>query len=259
MIAAEGLAHKQSKDLAWSLENRPIEFMFVPRLVDIAGPRVSFRSVEGLSLMRVDLPQFTGGKLAVKRAFDIAVSTVALVFLAPLFMVVAVLIKLDDGGPVFFKQKRVGRFGQPFTIHKFRTMCLDAESKIDALIEANGGAALLFKLEDDPRITKIGKVLRKYSIDELPQFWTVLRGGMSVVGPRPQVEREVAEYSDVHHRRLLIKPGITGLWQVGGRSELSMAAAIQLDLRYVENWSVLGDINIVAKTVGVVLRPDGAY
>lgn len=259
VIVAEGVKRSQSRDLAWSLENRPIELMFVPRLVDAAGPRLSFRSVEGLSLMHVDLPRYTGGKLVVKRVFDIVFSAAALLLLSPVFLVVAIMIKLDDGGPIFFRQQRVGRFGEPFTIHKFRTMCLDAESKIDALIEANGGAALLFKLEDDPRITKIGKVLRKYSIDELPQFWTSLQGGMSVVGPRPQVDREVAEYTDIYHRRLLIKPGITGLWQVSGRSDLTMDESIRLDLRYVENWSLVGDITIVLKTIAVVLRREGAF
>jgi exopolysaccharide biosynthesis polyprenyl glycosylphosphotransferase len=208
--------------------------------------------------MYVDLPRFTGAKLVLKRTFDIVVSAIALLLLAPVFLVIAALIKLDDGGPMLFRQQRIGRYGQPFTIHKFRTMCVDAEAKIDALIAAGGGMALLFKLEDDPRITRIGKVLRKYSLDELPQFWTALRGGMSVVGPRPQVSREVAEYSDIHHRRLLIKPGITGLWQVNGRSELSMDESIRLDLRYVENWSLIGDITIILKTIGVVLRPRGA-
>ena len=259
VIVTEGPGRQRVRQLAWRLENRPIELMFVPRLTDVAGPRMKIREAQELSLMHVDLPRFSGAKLMLKRAFDIVVSGFALLLLSPVFLVVAILIKLDDRGPVFFRQERVGRFGEPFTIHKFRTMCVDAEAKIDALIQANGGAALLFKLEDDPRITRIGRILRKYSIDELPQFWTVLRGGMSVVGPRPQVEREVAEYSDVHHRRLLIKPGITGLWQVNGRSELSMEESIRLDLRYVENWSLIGDVTIVLKTVGVVTRSAGAF
>lgn len=259
VILTDGLNRDQTRRLAWQLENRPIQMMFVPRLVDVAGPRMQVREAEGLSFVHVDLPRFTGAKLAMKRAFDILFSAVALTLLAPVFLVIAVLIKCDDGGPVFFRQQRVGRYGEPFTIHKFRTMCVDAEAKIDALIAANGGAALLFKLEDDPRITPIGKFLRKYSLDELPQFWSVLRGGMSVVGPRPQVSREVAEYSDVHHRRLLIKPGITGLWQVNGRSELSMDESIRLDLRYVENWSLVGDTTLIIKTIGVVLRSGGAW
>lgn len=259
VILTDGLNREQTRRLAWQLENRPIQMMFVPRLVDVAGPRMQVREAEGLSFVHVDLPRFTGAKLAMKRAFDVLFSLVALVLLAPIFLVIAILIKCDDRGPVFFRQQRVGRYGEPFTIHKFRTMCIDAEAKIDALIAANGGAALLFKLEEDPRITPIGRFLRKYSLDELPQFWSVLRGGMSVVGPRPQVSREVAEYSDIHHRRLLIKPGITGLWQVNGRSELSMEESIRLDLRYVENWTLVGDMTIVLKTVGVVARPDGAY
>lgn len=259
VILTEGLDREQTRQIAWRLENRPVQMMFVPRLVDVSGPRLQIRETEGLSFVHVDLPRFSGAKTAMKRAFDIVFSAVALVALLPVFLVIAILIKQDDGGPVFFRQQRVGRYGEPFTIHKFRTMCIDAEERIDALIAANGGAALLFKLEDDPRITPIGKFLRKYSLDELPQFWSVLRGGMSVVGPRPQVSREVAEYSDIHHRRLLIKPGITGLWQVNGRSELSMDDSIRLDLRYVENWSLIGDITIVLKTVGVILRPNGAY
>ena len=127
------------------------------------------------------------------------------------------------------------------------------------LIAANGGSALLFKMEDDPRITRVGKFIRKYSIDELPQFWTVLRGSMSIVGPRPQVQREVDEYVGPTHRRLLVKPGITGLWQIGGRSDLPLKEAVRLDLKYVENWSLLGDISIILKTVKVVLFPNGAY
>ncbi len=259
VIITDGLTRAQSRDLAWRLENRPVQLMYVPRMMDVSGPRLKVSSVEGLSLVHVELPRFTGWKLVVKRSFDIAVSAIALVVLAPLFALVAVLIKLDDRGPILFRQQRVGRYGAPFTIHKFRTMCVDAEDKIDALIAASGGTALLFKLEDDPRITRIGRFLRKYSLDELPQFWSALRGGMSVVGPRPQVPREVAEYTDAHHRRLLIKPGITGLWQVNGRSELSMEESIRLDLRYVENWSLIGDITIIMKTVRVVTRPAGAY
>lgn len=259
VMITDGLGRDEIRDLAWQLESQPIEMMFLPRLTDIAGPRLEVSDAEGLSLVHVDLPRFTGWKLRLKRGFDLVFAGLALVLLAPVFLVVAVLIKLDDGGPVLFRQERIGLRGRPFTIHKFRTMCVDAEAKIDALIAANGGTALLFKLEDDPRITPIGRILRKYSIDELPQFWSVLRGGMSVVGPRPQVAREVAEYTDVHHRRLLIKPGITGLWQVNGRSELSLEESIRLDLRYVENWSLLGDVTIILKTIGVVARPNGAF
>lgn len=259
VIVADGLPRPTVRDLAWQLESRPIELMFLPRLIDAAGPRMSISDVEGLSLVHVDLPHFSGWRLWLKRGFDILFSASALALLSPVFLVVAVLIKMDDGGPVFFRQDRIGLCGTTICVHKFRTMCVDAEAKIDALIDANGGNALLFKLEDDPRITRIGRILRKYSIDELPQFWSVLRGGMSIVGPRPQVAREVSEYSRAHYRRLLIKPGITGLWQVNGRSDLSVKESIRLDLRYVENWSLVGDLMIVLKTVRVVLRPGGAY
>lgn len=259
VIVADGLKRSIVRDLAWQLESRPTELMFLPRLMDVAGPRMQISDVEGLSLVHVDLPRFRGWRLWLKRCFDIVFSVTALVLLSPVLLVVAVLIKRDDGGPVFFRQDRIGRRGTTSNVHKFRTMCVDAEAKVDALIEANGGKALLFKMEDDPRITPIGRILRKYSIDELPQFWSVLRGGMSVVGPRPQVAREVSEYSQAHYRRLLIKPGITGLWQVNGRSDLTVKESIRLDLRYVENWSLVGDLMIVLKTVRVVLKPDGAY
>ncbi len=259
VIIIDGLRREEIRDLAWRLENSPVELLFQPRLVDVAGPRMSIHESQGLSLVHVDLPTFTGYKVLVKRIFDIIFATLALIGLSPILAVIALLIKLDDGGPVIFRQERVGRFGKPFTIHKFRTMVVDAESKIDALIAAQGGRALLFKMDDDPRITRVGRILRKYSLDELPQFWSVLRGGMSIVGPRPQVAREVAEYTDAHHRRLLIKPGITGLWQVSGRSDLSLDESIRLDLRYVENWSLAGDLTLIIKTVRVMLRPDGAY
>jgi len=259
VVVAPGLTRARVRQLAWELENSLVRLMFVPSLVDVAGPRLSVHQVQDLSLLSVDLPRYSGWNHAIKRAFDLAFSTVALILLAPVLAVIAVLIKREDGGPILFRQERIGLRGEPFVVHKFRTMCVDAESRIDAMIAAAGGQALLFKVEDDPRITKIGKVLRKYSLDELPQFWTVLRGGMSVVGPRPQVAREVAEYTDAAHRRLLIKPGITGLWQVNGRSDLSIEESIRLDLRYVENWSLTGDLTIIARTIRVVLQSSGAY
>jgi exopolysaccharide biosynthesis polyprenyl glycosylphosphotransferase len=259
VVVTPGLPRPVIRQLAWDLENSLVRLMFVPSLVDVAGPRVSVHQMQDLSLLNIDLPRYSGWTVALKRLFDLVFSAVALIFLSPILAVVAVLIKAEDGGPILFRQERIGVGGEPFVIHKFRTMCVDAESRIDAMIAAGGGTALLFKVEDDPRITRIGKVLRKYSLDELPQFWTVGLGCMSVVGPRPQVSREVAEYSGDAHRRLLIKPGITGLWQVNGRSKLSIEDSIRFDLRYVENWSVTGDLNIIARTILVVLRPDGAY
>jgi len=259
VAVAGGLSRDSVRRLSWSLENSPVELLFVPQLTDVAGPRISVRKVEGIGLLHVELPRYSGWNHVVKRGFDIAFSLLALALLSPVLLAVALAIKLDDGGPVLFRQQRVGLRGETFTIHKFRTMSLDAEAKIDQMIASAGGTALLFKVENDPRVTRLGRVLRKYSLDELPQFWTVVRGHMSVVGPRPQVAREVAEYGTDTHRRLLTKPGITGLWQVSGRSDLSVEDSIRLDLAYVENWSLTGDLAIILRTVKVVLFPNGAY
>lgn len=259
VVVAGGLSRHSTRELSWGLDGDKVQLLIIPRIADVAGPRIHMRTVESLGLMQVGVPRYSGWNYHLKRAFDVVFSSVALLLLSPLLLVIAILIKRDDGGPVIFRQQRVGQNGKPFTIHKFRTMCVDAESKVDALIAANGGKALLFKMEDDPRVTKLGAFLRKYSLDELPQFWSALRGGMSVVGPRPQVAREVAEYTEIHHRRLLIKPGITGLWQVNGRSGLSLEEAIRLDLRYVENWSLTGDIIIILKTFRAVIHGSHAY
>lgn len=259
VVATEGLPGSYLRALAWNLEGSPTSLVVTPRVMDIVGPRMHYSDTPGVSLMHVDIPQFTGWKYALKRAFDIVFSALALVVLSPVFLIAAILIKREDHGPVVFRQERVGRFGEPFTIHKFRSMSVNAESKIQKLIDDAGGQALFFKIDHDPRMTKIGAVLRKYSIDELPQFWTVLKGDMSVVGPRPQMAREVAEYLPAYKRRLLAKPGMTGLWQVCGRSDLSPEEGMRLDLRYVENWSPITDLTIVAKTVTTVLKPSGAY
>lgn len=260
VIATEGLPDNYLRKLAWNLEGSSTSLVVTPRVMDIVGPRAHYTDAPGVSLIHVDIPTFSGWKYAVKRAFDIIVSVIALILLSPVFLVTAILIKREDGGPVIFRQQRVGQNGEPFTIHKFRSMSVNAESKIQKLIDDAGGHALFFKLDHDPRMTRIGATLRKYSIDELPQFWTVLKGHMSVVGPRPQMSREVAEYTPAYRRRLLTKPGITGLWQICGRSELSPEEGMRLDLRYVENWSPISDVIIVAKTVTTILRPgNGAY
>ncbi|MEA5153333.1 sugar transferase [Raineyella sp.] len=259
VAVTSGLTRGEARRLAWDLEDCRTHLMFAPGLTDVTGPRIHFTDAQGLELVHVDLPRFSGWHHLLKRAFDIAVATAALVILSPVLLLVALTIKLDDGGPVLYRQERIGLGGRTFTIHKFRSMRIDADRLIDRMIDEAGGKALLFKVENDPRITRVGRFLRRYSLDELPQFWTVLRGAMSIVGPRPQVAREVAEYTDAAHRRLLVKPGITGLWQVNGRSNLSVEESVRLDLRYVENWSLLGDLIIILKTVKVVLQPKGAY
>jgi exopolysaccharide biosynthesis polyprenyl glycosylphosphotransferase len=247
------------KRLSWQLEGTAAELVLSSRLADVAGPRLSFEPLDGLPLIRVQIPTYSGGQHIVKRALDIVVASCALVPIALAYPLLALLIKVDSRGPVFFFQERVGRDGQLFKMVKFRSMSTDAEQQLAALKAQNEGAGLLFKMRDDPRVTRVGKVLRKLSLDELPQFWNVLTGDMSVVGPRPPLVSEVTGYDGEVFRRLYIKPGITGLWQVSGRSDLSWDESVRLDLRYVENWSVTSDLQIMWRTAIVMVRPAGAY
>ena len=257
VIVAGGIPPRQVRALSWRLEKYDIDFLVSPVVVDVAGPRMSVRAADGLAFVHVDLPEFRGMKLAVKRAFDIIFSGLFLVLFSWLYLIVAIAVKLDDGGPVIFTQKRVGKDQQHFTIHKFRTMRVDAEKMIGDLMASQGSQAF-FKVKNDPRITRVGRVLRKWSLDELPQFWDVLVGSMSVVGPRPQIDKEVAEYADHHYRRLLVKPGITGPWQISGRNDLSVEDSFRLDLSYVDNWSPITDFLIILKTLMVVFSHKGA-
>ncbi|MCU1543740.1 MAG: sugar transferase [Microbacteriaceae bacterium] len=246
-------------DLAWQLEGGTAELILATSLANVAGPRIHFRPVEGLPLIHVEIPQFDGAKHAVKRAMDIVLSSVALLVLAPVFGVIAVLIRLDSEGPVLFAQERVGRQGELFQILKFRSMNAEAPRQLQALIAQSEGNGTLFKMKNDPRVTRLGRTLRKYSLDELPQLINVLMGQMSLVGPRPPLATEVSMYEDHVHRRLYIKPGLTGMWQVNGRSNLSWEDSVRLDLYYVENWSLVGDLIILWRTVKVVAQPVGAY
>jgi exopolysaccharide biosynthesis polyprenyl glycosylphosphotransferase len=247
------------KRLSWQLEGTASELVLSSRLVDVAGPRISLRQVEGLPLIHVTIPTFEGGQHMLKRALDIVVSGIAMIPIALLLPFIALLIKVDSRGPVFFRQLRVGRDGRTFRMVKFRSMKTTAEQELAALVDTNEGSGPLFKLKHDPRVTRVGRVLRKFSLDELPQFWNVLVGDMSVVGPRPPLPSEVTAYDGTVFRRLYINPGITGLWQVSGRSDLSWEESVRLDLRYVENWSVMSDVMIMWRTVKVMLRPHGAY
>jgi len=207
----------------------------------------------------VEQPEFTGPTWAMKEAFDRIVATVALTLLSPLLLLIALAVRLTSSGPVIFRQVRVGRDGAVFTVYKFRTMVVDAEKHLEALWELSEGNGVLFKLKDDPRVTRVGRLLRRFSLDELPQLWNVLTGTMSLVGPRPALPNEAERYGRSTARRLLVKPGITGLWQVSGRSDLSWEDSVRLDLYYVENWSFTGDIQILWKTVSAVVRAHGAY
>lgn len=245
--------------LSRQLEGTCAELVLFSRLTDVAGPRISFRPVDGLPLIQVRIPTFDGGKHVLKRGFDIVVASCALLAVAVVAVPIVIAIRLDSAGPVLFRQQRVGRDGRTFDMLKFRTMHVDAEQQLAALQAQNEGAGPMFKLQSDPRVTRVGRFLRKHSLDELPQFWNALIGDMSVVGPRPPLPGEATTYDGTAMRRLYLKPGITGLWQVSGRSDLSWDESVRLDLRYVENWSVMQDLMIIFRTARVVVRPAGAY
>jgi exopolysaccharide biosynthesis polyprenyl glycosylphosphotransferase len=247
------------RKLAWELEKTDTDLCLAPALLDVAGPRTSIRPTAGLPLLYVDHPDLTGARQVVKTLFDRLAAGSALIVLAPLFVAIALAIRAGDGGPVLFRQVRVGRDGRPFHVCKFRTMVTGAEAQKAALLARNEAAGMLFKIRDDPRITKAGSWLRRYSLDELPQLLNVLGGQMSLVGPRPALPEEASKYGDYVRRRLAVRPGITGLWQVSGRSDLPWDEAVRLDLRYVENWSFALDLQILWKTWSAVTHGDGAY
>ena len=259
VLASPEMNALRLRELAWQLEATGTDVYVAPALLDVAGPRTTIRPVAGLPLLHVGHPELTGPKRAVKAGFDKVVAGLALLLTAPLFLLVATWIKLHDHGPVFFRQIRVGKDGRTFNVFKFRTMVVDAERQKVQLAASNEGAGALFKMRSDPRVTKPGVWLRRWSLDELPQLLNVLIGDMSLVGPRPALPAEVARYHDHMRRRLVVKPGITGLWQVSGRSDLSWADAVRLDLRYVENWSLALDLQILWKTGYAVVRGSGAY
>lgn len=248
----------QLRQFGWDLQSRNVDLIVAAALTDIAGPRIHARPVAGLSLIHVDYPAFTGSRYAAKRAFDIIVASLALIVLSPLFLVLAVMVR-RDGGPALFRQRRVGLEGRRFTMLKFRTMVTDAEERLPGLLAASEGNGVLFKMRSDPRVTRFGRTLRRLSLDELPQLINVLRGDMSLVGPRPPLMSEVDTYEKWVQRRLLVKPGITGLWQISGRSDLSWDDSIRLDLYYVENRSLTSDLAILWRTLRVVLQRQGAY
>lgn len=250
---------KYIQELGWQLEESATELILTTGLTNVAGPRIHARPVEGLPLMHVELPQYTGARHTLKRVFDIFASASALLFLLPVFVLLAILIKRDSPGKVFFLQERVGKGGKKFLMVKFRSMVETAEDDLSGLLDQNEGFGMLFKMQHDPRVTRVGRWMRKYSLDELPQFWNILKGDMSLVGPRPPLQREVDGYKNRVHRRLYIKPGLTGMWQTNGRSELNWQDSVRLDLYYVENWSLAGDLIIIWRTAMQMIRPVGAY
>ncbi|MEU9380411.1 sugar transferase [Streptomyces sp. NPDC048279] len=245
--------------LAWNLEGSDAEMVVAPVLMEVAGPRLHVDAVLGIPLLRVSLPTFTGGRRAIKEVVDRVGSAVLLMLFAPLMAFVALLVLADSRGGAFYRQRRVGKDGREFTILKFRTMVTGAHGARAQLADRNEGSGLLFKVRRDPRVTRVGAVLRRYSLDELPQLFNVLTGAMSLVGPRPPLPEECAAYDPDIRRRLLVKPGLTGLWQISGRSDLPWEEAVRLDLRYVEDWSLALDTVILWKTMRAVLHGQGAY
>ncbi|NYG07373.1 exopolysaccharide biosynthesis polyprenyl glycosylphosphotransferase [Phycicoccus badiiscoriae] len=244
--------------LAWSLEERDVELVVSPGLLGVAGPRLSIRPTAGMPLLHIERPVMSGARRMVKSFVDKALTVLLLLAALPVLLAIAVFIRLDSAGPVLFRQTRVGARGEEFQMLKFRTMCVDAEARL-AELQRDAGNGVLFKMKSDPRVTRLGRVLRRFSLDELPQLANVLRGEMSLIGPRPPLPREVAEYEPDAVHRLRVRPGLTGLWQVSGRSDLTWDETLRLDLWYVDNWSLTLDLQILVKTFRAVLRGSGAY
>lgn len=255
---APGWTPRRLHHLAWDLEGTGVELMVDPGLMEIAGPRLHVAAVDGLPLLRLTEPAFTGLPRMVKALTDRLGASLLLVLIAPVMIALAIAVRID-GGPALYRQRRVGRAGKPFWMIKFRSMVVDADQRQCELANGNQGSGPLFKLHQDPRVTRVGRFMRRYSFDELPQLFSVLSGSMSLVGPRPPLPEEIISYSRDAQRKLLVKPGLTGLWQISGRSDLSWEESVRLDLRYVENWSLALDALIIWKTVGAVIRGTGAY
>ncbi|WP_426228598.1 sugar transferase [Pseudarthrobacter sp. DSP2-3-2b1] len=259
-VSAGVQLHPQTlRHLGWALASKNIGLIMAPALTDIAGPRIHTQQVAGLPLIHVTTPTLEGGQRVAKRLFDVLAASILLLLTAPVFVVAGLAVKITSQGPILFRQERVGIQGRHFQMLKFRSMVVNAEQRLSELEAENEGNGVLFKIKDDPRITPLGKILRRYSIDELPQLANVFAGSMSLVGPRPPLPKEVAGYERDVRRRLLVKPGLTGLWQISGRSDLSWKDSVRLDLYYVENWSLAGDVVILLKTARAVVHSSGAY
>ena len=259
VTCAEALGHQAMQDLSWDLEGVDVEMLVAPGVTDVAGPRMMVRPVAGLPLLHIDKPRYEGANRLRKNLLDRVGASLGLVVAFPLLIAVAIAIKLDSRGPVFYKATRVGINNEPFQMWKFRSMVQDADRRKSELAHNDEGAGILFKMRDDPRVTKVGRVIRRYSLDELPQLLNVIGGSMSLVGPRPPLPDEVAKYDGRVSLRMLVKPGITGLWQVSGRSDLTWEETVRLDLSYVENWSMMQDIVILWRTTKAVASRSGAY
>ena len=261
VTSTDELPPDKVKQISWNLQAGRQHLVLAPSIVDIAGPRLHTRPVAGLPLIHIETPRFSKGQLFLKRSVDVTASAVGVLLLSPVLAFLAMSIRLSSEGPVLFRQVRIGRGGREFTMLKFRSMVTNAEELLANLQRQraeqgiDSGNEVLFKMKNDPRVTQIGRIMRKYSLDELPQLFNVIGGSMSLVGPRPPLPAEVAQYATHVHRRFLVKPGITGLWQVSGRSTLSWEETVRLDLSYVENWTLVGDIAILARTAKAAIAP----
>ena len=259
VAGSRAFAHGDLQELSWQLEGTGVELVVAPAITDVAGPRVTVGTVGGLPLLHVEEPAFTGMQRCIKAVFDRLGALLLLLLLSPMIAAISLAIRLTSRGSAFYRQERVGRNGKRFLVLKFRTMVEGADRALGELAERNEHDGVLFKIREDPRVTRVGRRLRRCSLDELPQLWNVLCGSMSLVGPRPPLVDEVARYPQPMHRRLLVKPGITGLWQVSGRADLTWEETVRLDLHYVENWSVALDVWLLWRTIGAVLVGRGAY
>jgi exopolysaccharide biosynthesis polyprenyl glycosylphosphotransferase len=256
LTGADEINPTDMRRVGWELEARSVELIVAPALTDVAGPRIHSRPVAGMPLIHVSYPAFEGVKRLSKRVFDVVGSSLLILVTSPILLTVAIAVKRSSPGNIIYRQQRIGRGGASFGMLKFRSMSQDADDQLESLLDAQGKSDTpLFKVTNDPRITPVGHTLRRYSLDELPQLFNVFLGEMSLVGPRPQRAAEVALYDDAAHRRLIMKPGMSGLWQVSGRSNLSWEDSIRLDLYYVENWSLTTDITILWRTVRAVVAP----
>jgi exopolysaccharide biosynthesis polyprenyl glycosylphosphotransferase len=256
---SDAITAEAVRRLSWELEPVGVDLMLTAELADVAGPRITVTPEQSVSLLHVDAPRFEGPKYVLKTLMDWVGALVLSLLLTPVLLSVALAVAATSPGPVFYTQERVGRGGRPFSMLKFRTMRVGADRESGVLAGVSDGNGVLFKRRDDPRVTPVGRVLRRFSLDELPQLFNVLRGQMSLVGPRPPLTGEVSKYEARMRRRLLVKPGLTGLWQVGGRSDLSWEESVRLDVFYAENWTAFGDLLILARTAKAVFTGKGAY
>jgi exopolysaccharide biosynthesis polyprenyl glycosylphosphotransferase len=259
VLPSTDLDGAQLRRLGWDLESTQAELLLAPAVTEIAGPRVRIRPVWGLPLLHMERPELHGVRRLTKEVTDRTAAALGLLIMLPVLLGLALLIKTTNRGPVLYRQVRVGRDGRTFRMFKFRSMVTDADELLPVLREDDEGNGVLFKMKVDPRVTRLGRVLRRYSLDEIPQLLNVVKGDMSLVGPRPPLPSEVARYGWEMHRRFLVKPGLTGLWQISGRSNLSWEDSVRIDLRYVENWSLTYDLMILLKTLKAVIRGSGAY